>query len=62
MSKLKVLGKLNPVQYKQMLDHLTKKKIKNPFIKADDIIVNKKPEVEEREIINAYMKRNPRKD
>ena len=62
MSKLKVLGKLNPVQYKQMLDHLTKKKIKNPFIKADDIIVNKKPEVEEREIINAFMKRNPRKD
>ena len=62
MSKLKVLGKLNPVQFKQMLDHLTKKKIKNPFIKADDIIVNKKPEVEEREIINAFMKRNPRKD
>ena len=62
MSKLKISGKLNPVQYKQMLDHLTKKKIKNPFIKADDIIVNKKPEVEEREIINAFMRRNPRKD
>jgi len=59
MSKLKVLGKLNPVQYKQMLDHLTKKKIKNPFIDADDIVVNKKPEVEEREVINAFMKRNP---
>ena len=62
MSKLKVLGKLNPVQYKQMLDHLTKKKIKNPFIDADDIVVNKKPEVEEREVINAFMKRNPRQD
>ena len=45
-----------------MLDHLTKKKIKNPFIDADDIVVKKKPEVEEREIINAFMKRNPRKD
>ena len=62
MSKLKVLGKLNPVQYKQMLDHLTKKKIKNPFIDADDIVVNKKPEVEEREVINAFMRRNPRQD
>ena len=60
MSKLKLFGKLNPVQYKQMLDHLTKKKIKNPFIDADDIVVNKKPEVEEREVINAFMRRNPR--
>ena len=58
MSVIKIIGKLNPKQYSEMLDHLTRKKIKNPFIKAEDIVVNKKPEVEEREAINAFMRRN----
>ena len=59
MSKVKILGKLNPKQYSEMLDHLTRKKIKNPFIKAEDIVVNKKPEVETMEAVNAFMRRNP---
>ena len=57
MAAIKIIGKLNPKQYSEMLDHLTRKKIKNPFIKAEDIIVNKKPEVEEREAINAFIRR-----
>ena len=59
MSKIKILGKLNPKQYSEMLDHLTRKKIKNPFIDAEDIVVNKKPEVETMEAVNAFMRRNP---
>ena len=62
MSKLKVLGKLNPKQYSEMLGHLTRKKIKNPFIKAEDIVVNKKPEVEQREMFDRFNVANPRKD
>ena len=59
MSAIKIIGKLNPKQYSEMLDHLTRKKIKNPFIKAEDIVVNKKPEVETMEAVNAFMRRNP---
>ena len=62
MSKIKILGKLNPKQYSEMLNHLTRKKIKNPFIKAEDIVVNKKPEVEEREMFNRFNQANPRQD
>ena len=62
MSKIKILGKLNPKQYSEMLDHLTRKKIKNPFIKAEDIVVNKKPEVEQTEMFNRFNKANPRQD
>ena len=62
MSKLKVLGKLNPKQYSEMLGHLTRKKIKNPFIKAEDIVVNKKPEVEQREMFDRFNVANPRLD
>ena len=62
MSKLKIIGKLNPKQYSEMLDHLTRKKIKNPFIKAKDIVVNKKPEVEQREMFNRFNQANPRQD
>ena len=40
-----------------MLNHLTRKKIKNPFIKAEDIVVNKKPEVEQREMFNRFNQR-----
>ena len=43
MSAIKIIGKLNPKQYSEMLDHLTRKKIKNPFIKAENIVVDKKP-------------------
>ena len=59
MSKIKILGKLNPKQYSEMLNHLTRKKIKNPFIEAEDIVVDKKPEVETMEAVNAFMRRNP---
>ena len=62
MSALKIIGKLNPKQYSEMLDHLTRKKIKNPFIKAEDIVVDKKPEVEQREMFNRFNKANPRQD
>ena len=62
MSKIKILGKLNPKQYSEMLYHLTRKKIKNPFIKAEDIVVNKKPEVEQTEIFNRFNVANPRQD
>ena len=62
MSKLKILGKLNPKQYSEMLDHLTRKKIKNPFIKAEDIVVDKKQDVEEMEAINRFVRDNPRQD
>ena len=57
MAVIKTLGKLAPGAYKQMIDHLTRKKIKNPFIKAKDIVVDKKPEVENREAINAFIRR-----
>ena len=62
MSAIKIIGKLNPKQYSEMLDHLTRKKIKNPFIKAKDIVVNKKPEVEQREMFNRFNQANPRQD
>jgi len=62
MSAIKIIGKLNPKQYSEMLDHLTRKKIKNPFIKAEDIVVNKKPEVEQREMFNRFNQANPRQD
>jgi hypothetical protein len=62
MSKIKILGKLNPKQYSEMIDHLTRKKIKNPFIKAKDIVVDKKPEVEQTEMFNRFNKANPRQD
>ena len=62
MSAIKIIGKLNPKQYSEMLDHLTRKKIKNPFIKAKDIVVNKKPEVEQTEMFNRFNKANPRQD
>ena len=60
MAAIKIIGKLNPKQYSEMLDHLTRKKIKNPFIKAKDIVVNKKPEVEQREMFNRFNQANPR--
>jgi ferritin len=62
MSAIKIIGKLNPKQYSEMLDHLTRKKIKNPFIKAENIVVDKKPEVEEREMFNRFNQANPRQD
>ena len=62
MSAIKIIGKLNPKQYSEMLDHLTRKKIKNPFIDAEDIVVNKKPEVEQREMFNRFNQANPRQD
>ena len=62
MAAIKIIGKLNPKQYSEMLDHLTRKKIKNPFIKAKDIVVNKKPEVEQREMFNRFNQANPRQD
>jgi len=62
MSAIKIIGKLNPKQYSEMLDHLTRKKIKNPFIDAEDIVVNKKPEVEQTEMFNRFNKANPRQD
>ena len=62
MSKIKILGKLNPKQYSEMLDHLTRKKIKKPFIDAEDIVVNKKPEIEETEMFNRFNRDNPRQD
>ena len=62
MSAIKIIGKLNPKQYSEMLDHLIRKKIKNPFIKAEDIVVNKKPEFEEREMFNRFNQANPRQD
>ena len=62
MSAIKIIGKLNPKQYSEMLDHLTRKKIKNPFIDAEDIVVNKKPEVEQTEIFNRFNVANPRQD
>ena len=37
MSAIKIIGKLNPKQYSEMLDHLTRKKIKNPFTPASAI-------------------------
>ena len=60
MAIIKTIGKLSPVAYKQMIDHLTRKKIKNPFIKAEDIVVNKKPEIENMEAINRFVRDNPR--
>ena len=62
MAVIKTIGKLAPGAYKQMIDHLTRKKIKNPFIDAKDIVVDKKPEVETMEAVNAFMKRNPQAD
>ena len=62
MAVIKTIGKLAPEAYKQMIDHLTRKKIKNPFIDAKDIVVDKKPEVETMEAVNAFMKRNPQAD
>ena len=62
MAAIKIIGKLNPKQYSEMLDHLTRKKIKNPFIKAKDIVVNKKPEVEQTEMFNRFNRANPRQD
>ena len=62
MSAIKIIGKLNPKQYSEMLDHLTRKKIKNPFIDAEDIVVNKKPEVEQTEMFNRFNVANPRQD
>jgi len=49
MSKAKILGKLNPKQYSEMLNHLIRKKIK-------------KPEVEQTEIFNRFNIANPRQD
>ena len=60
MAIIKTIGKLSPVAYKQMIDHLTRKKIRNPFIKAEDIVVNKKPEIENMEAINRFVRDNPR--
>ena len=54
MAIIKTIGKLAPGAYKQMIDHLTRKKIKNPFIKAKDIVVDKKPEVEQTEMYNRF--------
>ena len=62
MAVIKTIGKLAPGAYKQMIDHLTRKKIKNPFIKAKDIVVDKKPEVEQTEMFNRFNKANPRQD
>jgi hypothetical protein len=62
MAFIKTIGKLAPGAYKQMIDHLTRKKIKNPFIKAKDIVVDKKPEVEQTEMFNRFNQANPRQD
>jgi hypothetical protein len=62
MAIIKTIGKLAPGAYKQMIDHLTRKKIKNPFIKAKDIVVDKKPEVEQTEMFNRFNQANPRQD
>jgi hypothetical protein len=62
MAVIKTIGKLAPAAYKQMIDHLTRKKIKNPFIKAKDIVVDKKPEVEQTEMFNRFNQANPRQD
>ena len=62
MAVIKTIGKLAPGAYKQMIDHLTRRKIKNPFIKAKDIVVDKKPEVEQTEMFNRFNKANPRQD
>ena len=62
MAVIKTIGKLAPGAYKQMIDHLTRKKIKNPFIKEKDIVVNKKPEVEQTEMFNRFNVANPRQD
>jgi len=62
MAFIKTIGKLAPGAYKQMIDHLTRRKIKNPFIKAEDIIVDKKPEIEQTEMFNRFNKANPRQD
>ena len=60
MAVIKTIGKLAPAAYKQMIDHLTRRKIKNPFIKAKDIVVDKKLEVEQREMFNRFNQANPR--
>ena len=62
MAVIKTIGKLAPGAYKQMIDHLTRRKIKNPFIKTKDIVVNKKPEVEQTEMFNRFNQANPRQD
>ena len=56
MSAIKIIGKLNPKQYSEMLDHLTRKKLKIHSFKAEDIVVDKKPEVEQREMFNRFNK------
>ena len=62
MAVIKTIGKLAPGAYKQMIDHLTRKKIKNPFIKAKDIVVDKKQSVEDMESVNRFVRDNPRQD
>ena len=62
MAIIKTIGKLAPGAYKQMIDHLTRKKIKNPFIKAKDIVVDKKQNVENMEAVNRFVRDNPRQD
>ena len=62
MAVIKTIGKLAPGAYKQMIDHLTRKKIKNPFIKAKDIVVDKKQSVEDMEAVNRFVRDNPRQD
>ena len=62
MAVIKTIGKLAPGAYKQMIDHLTRKKIKNPFIKAEDIVVDKKQSVEDMESVNRFVRDNPRQD
>ena len=62
MAVIKTIGKLTPGAYKQMIDHLTRKKIKNPFIKAKDIVVDKKQSVEDMESVNRFVRDNPRQD
>ena len=56
----KIIGKLNPKQYSEMLNHLTRKKLNH--LLAEDIVVNKKPEVEQREMFNRFNQANPRQD
>ena len=62
MSAKKIIGKLNPKQYSEMLDHLTRKKLKIHLSKTKDIVVNKKPEVEQTEMFNRFNQANPRQD
>jgi len=67
MSKLKIIGKLNPKQYSEMLSYLTRVKKEKPdlpdvFLASQAPIPGKSEFVETKDAINAFIKRNPRAD